>query len=349
MSVFRVGITPDFYVDVKGHFEAALASSLAGVKGLEYGPMPPQPGKLATAGALNQFDAIFALALKFTRESLEGVDRLAVVARWGVGYDMIDVDALTRAGIALAITPNAVRRPVAEAILTLILALSKNLPAQDRTVRSGGWRGDLSRLGMGLQGKVLGSVGFGNIARELFRISQSLGFARFIAHDPYVDPPAARALGVELLPLDELLRVSDYVTVNTFLNRSTRGLVGEQQLRLMKPTAFLVNTARGAIVDQKALARALQEQWIAGAGLDVFEKEPVEPDEPLLRLDNVILTPHALAWTEEIVRDNGLEACQNILSVARGELPAGLVNREVIQNPAFQRKLERYREMRATA
>jgi phosphoglycerate dehydrogenase-like enzyme len=344
MPLFRVGITPDFYVDAKGRFEWVLDSKLKGSPGLEYSPMPPQPGKLATAAALNEFDAIFALGLKITPESLQGVDRLALVARWGVGYDMIDVPALTEAGIALAITPEAVKRPVAEAILTLILALSKDLLEQDRTVRAGKWRGGLRRLGVGLQGKVLGSVGCGNIARELFRLAQSLGFGRFIAYDPYVPPQAAAELGIELAPLDEVFRVSDYVTVNTLLNATTRGMISDPQFRLMKPTAFFINTARGPIVDQNSLTRALQERWIAGAGLDVFEKEPLDAADPLLELDNVILSPHGLAWTEEIVRDNGLEACEHILSVARGEAPGGLVNREVLDRPLFQRKLERYRE-----
>jgi len=349
MPVFRVGITPDFYIDAKGRFEAALEARLSGAGGLEYGPMPPQPGKVATAEALNEFDALFALGLRITRESLREVDRLALVARWGVGYDMIDVPALTEAGIALAITPNAVKRPVAEAVLTFIFALSKDLREQDRATRSGKWRGSLRRLGSGIAGKALGSVGLGNIAREMFGIAQSLGFGRFMAFDPYADAAAARALGVELAPLEQVLRQSDYVAINTLLNDSTRGMIGEPQLRLMKHTAFLINTARGAIVNQPALTRALQEKWIAGAGIDVFEKEPVDPNDPLLSLDNVILSPHGLAWTEEIVRDNGLEACDHILSVARGEQPEGLVNREVADHPAFRRKLKRYAEMRAHA
>jgi phosphoglycerate dehydrogenase-like enzyme len=257
---------------------------------------------------------------------------------------MIDVPALTEAGVALAITPEAVKRPVAEAILTLIFALSKDLREQDRLVRAGEWRGSLRRLGVTLQGKVLGSIGCGNIAREMFRLAQSLGFGRFIAHDPYVEQRTAQALGIELVSLEEVLRTSDYVTVNTLLNESTRGLIGEPELRLMKPSAFLINTARGPIVDQRALTRALAEKWIAGAGIDVFEKEPVDRDDPLLELDNVILSPHGLAWTEEIARDNGLEACDNILSVAGGQIPAGIVNREVLDHPAFRAKLERYRQ-----
>jgi phosphoglycerate dehydrogenase-like enzyme len=344
MSVFRVGITPDFYVDTKGRFEAALESKLSGVRGLEFAPMPPQPGKIATSGALNQFDAIFALSLKITPESLRGVERLALVARWGVGYDMIDVPALTEAGVALAITPEAVKRPVAEAILTLIFALSKDLREQDRLVREGKWRSSLRRLGTTLAGRTLGSVGCGNIARELFRLARSLGFGRFLACDPYVEQDSVKELGVELVSFEEVLRTSDYVTVNTFLNDSTRGLIGEAQIRMMKPTAFLINTARGPIVDQRALTRALREKWIAGAGIDVFEKEPADPADPLLVADNAIFSPHGLAWTEEGSRNNGLEACDHILSVARGEAPDGLVNREVLDRPSFRAKLERYKQ-----
>ena len=338
MPIFRVGITPDFYVEAKGRFEAALEQKLAGRPGIEYVPMPPQPGNVATAEALNQFDAIFALATKFTADSLRGVDRLALVARWGVGYDMLDVPALTKAGIALAITPNAVKRPVAEAILTLIFALSKNLPMLDRTVRSGKWRGDLPSLGVGVVDKVLGSIGCGNIAQQLFRLAASLGFARFIAYDPYVTAVS----GVEFVSLEEVLRQSDYVTVNTLLNDSTRGMIGEEQFRMMKPTAYFINTARGPIVNQRALTQALQQKIIAGAGIDVLEKEPPDPNDPLLALDNVIVSPHALAWTEEIARDNTLEGCDHILSVSRGQAPAALVNREVLANPKFQTKLKSY-------
>lgn len=346
-ATFRVGVTPDFYEEAKGRFEHALEQKLSGVPGLEWGPMPPQPGKVATPDALNQFDAIFALGLRVTRESLRGVERLALIARWGVGYDVIDVAAATEADVLLAITPGAVRGPVAEAILTLVLALSKNLLEQDRLTRQGRWRSELSRLGVCLKGKVLGSLGCGNIAREMFRMCASLGFGRFIAHDPYVSPEAVRELGVELVSLEELFRASDYLAVNTLLNRETRGLVGEAQFRMMKPTAFFINSARGPIVQQAALARALRERWIAGAGIDVFEKEPPDPEDPLLALDNVILAPHALAWTEEIVRDNGLEACDNILAVFRGEVPEHVVNREVLARPGFQKKLELYRKQHA--
>ncbi len=345
--MFRIGVTPDFYTDAKGCFENVLAERLGGFAGVEWGPMPPQPGKMGTPEALGGFDAIFSLGLKITPESLRGVERLAVVARWGVGYDMIDVPALTEAGIALAITPTATRRPVAEAILTFIFALSTNLLELDRMTRRGQWRGVLPRLGRNLPGRVLGSVGCGNIAREMFRLVQPFGFGRLIACDPFVKREDVAALGVEMVSIEAVFRESDFVTINTFLSPETRGLVGEEHFRLMKPTAYFINTARGPIVQYDALRRALREKWIAGAGLDVYPQEPPPADEPLFQMDNVVLAPHALAWTEEMARDNGIEACLNMLAVARGEAPGGLVNREVLSRPAFQQKLERYRNPRS--
>ena len=335
-SGFRVGITPDFYTDARGRFEATVESKL---NHLTVEPMPPQPGKLATPEALNEFDALFALGLRIQPPSLEGVERLAIVARWGVGYDMIDVDALTAADVALAITPGAVRRPVAESIVTLIFALTTNLLEQDRVLRGNRWRGDLPRLGRNIRGRVLGSLGCGNIAREMFTMVQSLGFGRMIAHDPW----ASRTPGVELVSMDELLAESDFLTINCFLSSATRGIIGENELRRMKTSAFLINTARGPIIQEAALIRALSEGWILGAGLDVFEKEPLPADSPLRQLTNVILTPHGLAWTEELVRDNGLEACENILAIARGDVPDTIVNKDVVSRPGFQAKLKRYR------
>ena len=342
-GVFRVGVTPDFYTDAKGRFENVLERKLTGMHGIEWQPMPPQPDKVATPEALDEFDALFSLGLKITTGSLRAVKRLSLIARWGVGYDMIDVDALTAADVALAITPGAVRRPVAEAIFTFIFALTTNLRIQDRLVREGRWRGDLPRLGRNIKGRTLGSLGCGNIAREMFRMSHALGFGRTIATDPFVTREQAAAVGAELVAFDELLAESDFLTINTLLNKNTRGIIGEEQLRKMKPDAYIINTARGPIIHEAALIRALQENWIAGAGLDVFEQEPLPEDSPLRALDNVILSPHGLAWTEEIVRDNGVEACDNILTIARGEVPEAIVNKEVIHQDGFQKKLSRYR------
>ncbi len=340
---FRIGVSHDFYDEAREHTEAVISAKFAPHLHIECVPMPPHPDKFATAEVLGQFDAIFALATKITAESLKGVDRLAVVARWGVGYDRIDTNALTDAGVALCITPNAVKRPVAEAILTFIMALSKNILIQDRVTRAGGWRGNLPRLGVNIAGATLASVGCGNIAQEMFRLCRGLGFGRYIAADPFVAQEQVNDLGVEIVDLDTVFREADYVAVNTLLNPSTRGLVRERHFRMMKPTAFFINTARGPIVEHEALAKALRENWIAGAGIDVFPVEPPPKNDPLFELDNVIVAPHALAWTNELMRNNGYEASDNVLAIARGDVPGGVVNRAVLENPTFLAKLAKYR------
>ena len=290
-GVFRVGVTPDFYTEAKGRFENILEHKLTGLPGLDWQPMPPQTGNVATSEALNEFDAIFSLALKYTAESVREVDRLALVSRWGVGYDMIDVDALSASDIALAITPAAVRRPVAEAIFTFIFALTTNLRLQDRLVREEKWRGDLPKARPQHQR-----------ARTWSRWAAATSLARCfkwrarwdldeIASDPFVTREQAAAAGAKLVEVDELLAESDFLTINTLLNSKTRGFIGEKELRQMKPGAYLINTARGPIVQEAALVRALKENWIAGAGLDVFEQEPLPQSSPLRELDNVILSP----------------------------------------------------------
>lgn len=346
-DTFRVGITPDFYTDAKGYFEGPVQEVFGGVPWIECGPMPPQPGNIATPEALNQFDAIVNLALRMPPQSLRGVDRLAIVARCGVGYDRIDVAALTEADVMLSITPNGVRAPVAEAILAFIFALSKNMFRMDRMTRAGEWRDQLGPLNGDVRGSVLGSVGCGNIARKLFELARPLGFSRLLACDPFVKQSEVEPLGVELVEMDAVFRESDFVTINTFLNDSTRRLIAERHFRLMKPTAVFINTARGPIVQHEALVKALEEKWIAGAGIDVFPTEPPPKNDPLFELDNVILAPHALAWTRNIWRDNSLEACGHVLKVAVGEIPESVVNPEVLKRPGFQRKLEGYRGSKA--
>jgi len=333
---FRVGVTPDFLTQAKGLLEPALGGVLAGMEW----EFLPDSGGAATAEALNRYDAVIALGLRFPAESLEGVSRLAVIARWGVGYDRIDVGACTARDVILAITPDAVRRPVAEGIITFILALAKNLPTLDAACRAGRWRDELPRTSQNIEGKTLGSVGAGNIAGEMFRMAASVGFGRLLAFDPFLTRAPA---GVELVDLESLLRESDFVAINCPLTPETRGIIGARELQLMKPTAYLINTARGAIVEQDALVNALRWGQIAGAGLDVFDIEPVPADNPLLGLKNVILAPHAVAWTRECFRDNSLLACRNVLAVSQGSAPEHVVNREVLARPGCQEKLARWR------
>jgi phosphoglycerate dehydrogenase-like enzyme len=293
---------------------------------------------------LEEVDALILLAPRLDAASLPRSGRLGVVARFGVGFDNVDVPACTAAGVAVAITPDAVRRPVAVAILTLMLALAGRLIDKDRITRQGpdGFARRAAFMGRGLVGRTLGSVGLGNIAQEMFRLAAPFGM-RFIAHDPMPDAAAARALGVQLVPLDEVFRHADVVTVNCPLNPATRHLVDARRIALMQPSAFLINTARGAIVDQAALVEALAGRRIAGAGLDVFDPEPPAADDPLLGLDNVVLAPHALSWTDQGFAAIGASAIAAVRATLRGLRPAHLVDGAVCDTPAWRARSDALR------
>jgi phosphoglycerate dehydrogenase-like enzyme len=312
---------------------------LTATPGVEYDYIDALDGVIQAAD-LSDFDALILLAHRFDERSIPAGDRLAAVARFGVGYDNVDVPACTAAGIALVITPDGVRRPVAVTVLTFMFALAGKLMIKDRLTRQGpaGWAQRSAHMGMGLTGRTLGQLGIGNIGSEVFRIAAPLGM-RFIAHDPFVTAEQAKALNVELVDLDTLFREADFLSISVPLNDVTKGIVGKRLLGLMKPTAYLINTARGPIVDQAALTEALENGRIAGAGLDVFEVEPTPADERLLKLDNVIVTPHALCWTDECFAGNGAADVEAVLDLRRGREPRGVVNAEVLKDPRFSTRL----------
>jgi phosphoglycerate dehydrogenase-like enzyme len=288
-------------------------------------------------------DALILSGPAITARSFNENGRLALIARFGVGYDTIDVQACTANNVALVITPDGVRRPVAVSILTHILVLTQKFMEKERLCRQGakGWARVTDFNGVGLVGKVLGSVGFGNIAKEMFRITKPLEM-RSIAYDPYVDIDTARELGVEIADLETVIRRSDILTINCPLNSSTRHLLDKNRLSLMKSTAILINTARGAIVDQAALADLLQSQQIAGAGLDVFEEEPLSENDPLLACENAVLTPHSLCWTDQLFSGCAEANIQAVLDVLAGKIPKSIVNKEIVQQPEWLAKLGRF-------
>ncbi len=335
---FRVALTRDLLAEgTKGLGDTGVGL-LEGVTGLEWEYLPERV-QTFTPAHLSAYDAIAVLGGRITPESIGPDPRTTVLARYGVGYDTIDIDACTKAGIAVTITPDGVRRPMATAIMTFILALSTNLMRQDRLTRSGGWAHKIDVMGIGLTDRVLGLVGLGNIGREVVRLAAPWEM-RTIAHDPWALPGSAP--GVDLVDLDTVFRTADFVVIACALTGETRHLVNAARLATMKPTAYLINTARGPIVDQAALTDALQRGQIAGAGIDVFEQEPIDPDDPILTLENAIVTPHALGWTDEWIRKTGESALGGVLDLARGEIPAHIVNREVLNVPAFRDKLARY-------
>ncbi|MCZ6794833.1 MAG: NAD(P)-dependent oxidoreductase [Planctomycetota bacterium] len=296
------------------------------------------------AGDVAAYDALLVGRPRVTAETLDGVERLVLVARFGVGYDNVDVEALTGSDVLLTITPEGVRRPVASAVMTFLLALSHRLLTKDRLIRTGRWAERLLHMGTGLAGKTLGVVGLGNIGREVLRLARPFDMVH-LASDPHVraqDIEDIEEVGVALVELEDLLRRADFVCITCSLTPATRHLIDATRLTLMKRTAYLINVARGPVVDQAALVAALTEGRIQGAGLDVFEKEPIDPHDPLLELENVILAPHALSWTDECFRGIGRSACRSILAVAAGSVPEHVVNRDVLEKPGLEEKLRRH-------
>ena len=343
MSKFRVALSGDFKKpDGSPAFPDFDLAPLEQNPAVEYSFI--QTNGVITAKDLADFDALILLVPRIEPESFPKDGRLAIIARFGVGYDSVNVQACTDHGCALAITPDGVRRPVAVAILTFMLALMGKLAAKDRIARQGpdGWARRSELMGVGLIGRTLGQLGIGNIGAEVFRLAKPFGM-HFIAHDPYVDPKIAKELGVRLVGLEELFREADVLSVSCPLNDATHHIVNAERLALMKPTAYLINTARGPVVDEKALTAVLQERRIAGAGLDVFEQEPSPTDNPLYQLDNVLLTPHALCWTDQCFAGIGAADVKAVFDVMHGRVPTGIVNREIVDQPAWQAKLERYR------
>jgi phosphoglycerate dehydrogenase-like enzyme len=342
MAQFRVALSGDFRKeDGSAAYPMFDLSPLYDDPDIEVAFVDSVDGVMP-ADRLAGFDALILLAPRFDARSIAPDGRLAVVARFGVGYDNVDVAACTAAGIALVITPEGVRRPVAVSVLTFVLALAGRLLIKDRLTRMGapGWGRRSGHMGTGLTGRTFGQLGVGNIGAEVFRLAAPFGM-RLIAHDPYADENMVASLGAELLDVETLFRESDFLSISVPLNDATRGMVDARLIGLMKPTAFLINTARGPIVDQKALIGALAEGRIAGAGLDVFEAEPMPAEDPLLSLENVIVTPHALCWTDECFAGNGAADVKAVLALKRREAPSGIVNPDVLAHPTWRRLLER--------
>jgi phosphoglycerate dehydrogenase-like enzyme len=338
---FRVGVTHDFLNSVgECTFGDIGLGLLEQDDRIEYEFLPPSDGELP-ASVGQDFDALLVLAPAVGDGTLSNAARLKLIARFGVGYDSVNVAACTSNGVMLTITPDGVRRPVAVSALTLILAITHKLLIKDRLTRNGGWDNKLDHMGVGPTGKTLGLVGLGNIGQEIVRMVSPLEM-KCLAYDPYFPGDQAPA-GVDLVDLETLMTTADVVCVCCALTAETRHLIDSTRIALMKSTAFLVNVARGPVVAQQALTLALQRGEIAGAALDVFEVEPIAADDPLLTLENVILSPHAICWTDELFRGNGYSACRSIVEVAHGRIPEYVVNRQVLENRPLQAKLAELR------
>lgn len=251
---------------------------------------------------------LWTLALPVTREALAALPDCRMVMRWGVGYDVIDVQAATDFGVAVTNCPAYCTDDVADHAAALVLAAVRKVAKADREIRQGIWSSTSYRPITRLRGQTLGFIGFGRIARATSARLVGFGF-RHLAYDPYLDPAAIRGAGAEPVDLDTLLAQADIISVHVPLGPTTRGLIGAAQLARMKPTAYLVNTSRGPIIDEAALAQALQAGQLYGAALDVFEQEPLPLDSPLRQFANVTLTPHMGAHSVEATADLRREAC----------------------------------------
>ncbi|MCL4396451.1 MAG: phosphoglycerate dehydrogenase [Chloroflexi bacterium] len=276
---------------------------------------------------LKDADAALVGVDEVTAQVIASAPRLKVISKHGVGVDAIDVAAATRRGVAVTNTPGANQVAVAEFAVALILSLARRIPSHDLVVRAGKWN---RQIGIELADKTVGIVGLGRIGKEVALRLEAFRM-RLVAYDVFQDRVFASEHAVEFVPLDQLLSQSDFVTLHATLNAESHFLIGEKELALFKPTAFLVNTARGGLVDEAALYRALSENRLAGSALDVFADEPPK-DSPLLQLgDKVILTPHLGAQTRETVQRMGTMAAQNLVQALKGIKPAGIVNPEVFQ------------------
>ncbi len=259
----------------------------------------------------------------YSDAALEGADRLKVIARTGVGYEYIDVQAAARRGIAVTITPQANFETVADGTFGLMLALSRRIVMSDRQMRFERWE---QLANHDVWAKTLGIVGFGRIGRAVARRARGFEMRSLVA-EPYPDMDAVEALGVELTDLDTLLRESDFVTLHVPAMPETYKLMNAERLALMKPSAVLINTARGSLVDEDALYEALTTDRLAGAALDVFDPEPPDPQSPLLLLENVVVTPHIAGMSEESNDRMGVQAIQNCIDALNGRLsPDAIVN-----------------------
>jgi len=280
--------------------------------------------------ATKDADAILTGGAQMTRRVMEALPKCKVIIRYGVGYDTIDVDAATDNNIIVVNIPDSCLEEVSNHAITLLLACAKKLAFLNDGTKQGRWA-ECKRAQapmVSIHGQTLGLVSCGNIGRVTGRKAQCFSL-RVLGYDPYVDKSLAKEYGITLVSLPELLKESDFVSVHTLLNKETWHLMGEKEFRQMKPTAYFINTSRGPVVDEPALIKALQEKWIGGAGLDVFEKEPIDPDNPLLKMDNVVVTPHSAGYSDVQIVWLRTSVGQEAARVLSGRWPKNVVNKSV--------------------
>jgi phosphoglycerate dehydrogenase-like enzyme len=342
---FRVALTGDFFTaDGSTKYPDIGLSVLEGQESLEWVKFPEHRAAIG-ADQLEGANGVIVLTPKVTAETVSDSRDLLAIGRFGVGYDAVDVAACTEADVVVFITAGAVDRSVAEATVGWMIALTHHLRIKDTLVRTGRWDDRSRYMGRELRDRTFGAIGLGGIGRAAVGLLSGFGMKTPLAFDPFLDPRTADELGVRLVGLDELLAKADFVSIHCPLTDQTRGLIGKRELAMMKADAYLINTARGGIVDEDALYEALATHLIAGAALDCFAEEPVIRPHRFGQLDNVLLAPHSIAWTDELFRDIGRSVCQGMLDLSLGKRPRGVVNPLVFDRAGFQEKWTRIREL----
>lgn len=291
---------------------------------------PTIPADLAASGTFADADAaIVGTKIFFDAAAFARSPRLQVIARTGIGYDNIDVAAASAAGVCVVNTPEAPTESTAEFAIALMFAVARRIATADRNAKSGQWKLEPEVMGFDLADKTLGLVGFGRIARRVAEIARAIRM-RVCAFDPFVQTPVIADAGVTpCADLPELLQISNVLSLHAPLLPETRGLIGSDQLALLPAGAIIINTARGPLLNENAVLAALERGELAGAGIDVWEREPVPPDHPLFRHPRVVATPHMAAYTNEGRRRSHVAAAQLALTALRGETPLTLINPSV--------------------
>jgi len=325
---YRVAVTGDQVRDDGSSIFGDLGLQRLRDAGLDW-KVVPVPGARICAEQVLGFDALLLMGDRAVDATTLAGGRLRHVARFGAGYDQVDIAACTAAGVLVTNTPDGVRVPMAHAALTMVLALAHELAPKDRLVREGRWDQRASHQGRGLIGATVGVVGVGNVGAEIVRTFRQLGIS-VVAYNRTPRPEVLEPIGVPQLPLLEVAAASDFLVVAVAATAQTVCLIDADVLRAMRPEAYLVNLSRGMVVDEQALVAALRENRLRGAALDVFRREPLPLDSPLLTLDRVLLSPHSLCWTDGFARGVADSALGALIDVAQGRVPPHLVNPDAL-------------------
>jgi phosphoglycerate dehydrogenase-like enzyme len=337
-NLFRIGVGTDGVAE-KIHMIESAQAMLDGAANIEVVPFTADRDRPITTEEFDAVDVVIAGGQRFTSETLSASKRGVGIVRYGAGFDRVDVEACTKAGVILATTPEGIRRPMATAAVMHILVLATRLMRKRQLMYENRWpqSESIGEMGLTLTGKSIGYVGFGNIGQDLYRLLQPFQ-VRNLVFDPYLNEDRVRDMNIERVDLPTLMSQSDFVVVLCNLTEETRHLIGTDELARMKSSAYFVNVARGGIVDQQALTRALTDGTIRGAGLDAVDPEPLAADDPLLNLDNVIVSPHSLGTTDEMLRLCSELCVEAALDIQHGRVPRNVINKDVLETPELNRR-----------